>query len=152
LVRVAAVGLPAVVLLGLPWGVMAYLRRRPADMRPANTVWVKAPFGVGQGWWLGCWIDPDEQSNRCRIYDRDVHPSIVYEGRYLACDGESPVPLSELKIRPPRDPRNVWLRPDGVAVILQDGRLLVPAENHEDCSGIRAHLEDYHELPRRMPQ
>ncbi len=145
----ASAALPAVVLLGLPWGVLAYRTRRPADMRAENAVWVKAPttFGIGQGWWLGCWIDPDQRSNRCRLYDRQVNPPIVYEGRYLACGGKSPVPLTQLKIKPPRDPRNMWLRPEGIAVILQDGRLLVPTEYREDCTGIRAQLEDRHEFP-----
>ena len=151
LVLCASVALPAVVILGLPWAVSAYLTRRPANMPAETTVWVKAPliFGAGQGWWLGCWIDLDRQANRCRVYDPVVHPPIVYEGRYLACEGESPVPLGKPKIKPPHDFRDMWLHPDGVAVILQDGRLLVPTEDREDCVRIRARLEDRHELPTR---
>jgi hypothetical protein len=154
LVLGASVAVPAIVILGLLWAALAYLTRRPADMRAENTVWVKAPltFGSGQGWWLGCWIDSDQQSNRCRLYDRQVNPPIVYEGRYLVCEGQSPVPLNQLKIKPPDDPRDMWLRPDGVAVVLQDGRLLVPTVDREDCAKIRANLEDRHELPTQTSQ
>jgi hypothetical protein len=136
-------------LVGIPSWVNAYRTRRPADMRAENAVWVKAPviFRFGQGWWLGCWIDPDQQSNRCRVYDPIVHPSIVYEGRYLACEGESPVPLGQLKIKSPHAPRDTLLQPAGVAVILQDGRLLVPAESHADCAKIRTRLADRQEIP-----
>jgi hypothetical protein len=63
------------------------------------------------------------------------------------CDGKSPVPVNELKIRPLKDSVDMWLRPNGVAVVLQDGRLLVPAESYENCTKIRAGLEDRHELP-----
>jgi hypothetical protein len=149
-----AIGLSSVAIVGLPFVVEAYRTRRPPDMRAENSVWVKTPptFGLYQGWWLGCWIDTDQQSNRCRIYDPVVHPSIVYEARYVACEGESPIPLSQLKIKSPHDPRNMWLHPNGVAVVLQDGRLLVPAESYESCTKIRAGLEDRHELPAQAPQ
>jgi len=148
LIRIAMVA-----VIGIPFVVGAYRTRRPPDMRAENAVWVKAPatWGLYQGWWLGCWVDTDQQANRCRIYDPVVHPSIVYEGRYMACEGESPVPLSQLKLKSPRDPRSMWLRPDGVAVILRDGRLLVPAEDHADCAKIRAQLEDRNELPLTSP-
>ena len=139
----------AVVLVGIPLGLAAYRARRPADMQAANTAWVNAPavpFGFYHGWWLGCWVDPDQQSNRCRLYGPGLNPPTVYEGRYLPCEGKSPVPVSELKIRPLNDSVDMWLRPKGVAVLLQDGRLLVPAENYEDCTNIRARLEDRREL------
>jgi hypothetical protein len=145
----------AIVLVAIPLGLTAYRARRPADMPAANTVWINAPavpFGFYRGWWLGCWVDSGQRVNRCRLYAGDLRPSTVFEGRYLACDGESPVPLSELKIRPPSNSAAMWLWPDGVAVILQDGRLLVPAERRGDCAKIRTKLEDDHELPKRTAQ
>jgi hypothetical protein len=138
----------SIVVICLPVGLHVYRARRPIDMPAESTVWIKSPLPFG-GWWLGCWVDSDQQSNRCRVFDRIVNPSIVYEGRYVACEGDSPVPLRQLKIKSPRDSRDMWLRPDGVAVVLQDGRLLVPAEDRADCAKIRAQLEDRHELPRR---
>ena len=47
---------------------------------------------------------------------------------------------------------DMWLRPNGVAVILEDGRLLVPAENYGECSKIHAQLEDRPEHPAPVVQ
>jgi hypothetical protein len=144
------------ILILLPLSLTAFRARRPAEMPAANTAWIDAPavpFGYYHGWWLGCWVEPDRQANRCRLYGPALHPPTVYEGRYLAREGKSPVPVSELKIRPFRDSADMWLRPNfGVAVVLQDGRLLLPAENYEECAKIRTHLEDQHELPARAAQ
>jgi hypothetical protein len=145
----------AIILVGIPLAMNAYRARRPADMPAANTVWINAPavpFGFYHGWWLGCWVDPDQQSNHCRLYGPSLSPPVVYEGRYVPCEGASPVPLAQLKIKPPFDSMNMWLRPNGVVVILQDGRLLVPAKRRGDCLKIRADLEASRELPARAPQ
>jgi len=149
LLNLIAVGW-VIVLVAIPLGVMAYRARRPVDMAAANTVWIDAPavpFGFYHGWWLGCWVDQDQQSNRCRLYGPSLSPPVVYEGRYIPCEGKSPVPVDQLKIKPLSDSVNMWLRPEGVAVVLQDGRLLVPAESHGDCAKIRARLEQTQELP-----
>ncbi len=141
----------AIVLVLIPLGTTAYQARRPADMPAASTVWVSAPavpFGFYHGWWLGCWPDRDQQTNRCRLYAGGLNPPTVYEGRYVACEGKSPVPANQLKIKPFIHSENMWLRPNGVAVILQDGGILVPMENHDDCAKIRERLEDQHELSR----
>src|SRR5579872_6805702 len=97
-------------------------------------------------------MDADQQSNRCWLDGPSLHPPTVYEGRHLACEGKSPVPLKELRIRPPRESMDMWLRPSGVVGILEGGRLLVPAENYGDCEKIHARLEDQRELPVRLAQ
>lgn len=127
-----------VVLVVLPLGLTAYRARRPKDM-PANSIWIDAPpvpFGWYRGWWLGCWVDTDQQTNRCRLYDGNLRPAVVYEGKYVPCDGKSPVPQAELKLKAPADSTEMWLFP-GIVVFLEDGRLLVPAENSGDCGKIR---------------
>lgn len=146
------VGVP-ILMMGSCIAYTAFQARRPKDM--PNAIWIDAPavpFGFYRGWWEDCWLEPDQRANHCRLYAGDLHPPTVFEGRYLACDGESPVPLSLLKIRPPSQSAHMWLRPDGVAVILQNGRLLVPAERYADCATIRAKLEDENELPKRTPR
>lgn len=146
------VALP-IVLMASCVGYSAFQARRPKDM--PNGIWIDAPavpFGFYHGWWLGCWVDADQQSNRCRLYGPSFHPPTVYEGRYLACEGKSPVPVKEMIIRPPRESMDMWLHPNGVAVVLQDGRLLVPAESYENCAKIRAGLQDRHELPAQAVQ
>jgi len=139
-----------VALVGIPLVVTAYRARRPADMPAESTLWVDAPsvpFGFYHGWWLGCWVDSDQHSNRCRLYGPALHPPVVYEGRFLSCDGPSPVPVEALRVKPFSDSADMWVRPNGMAVILRDGRVLVPAESYGDCAKIHARLEEHHELP-----
>jgi len=142
-----------IVLVGLPLGLTAYRARRPSDM-PANSVWIDAPavpFGFYHGWWLGCWIDSDQQSNRCRLYGPGLHPPVVYEGRFVACETKVPVPVDQLKIKAPSDSMDMWMPSGGVAVILQNGDLLVPMGAERDCVTTRARLDERHELPVQTP-
>jgi hypothetical protein len=118
---------------------------------PANSIWIDAPavpFGFYRGWWLGCSIDSDQRANKCVLYKSDLHPPIVYEGRYLPCDGKAPVPVDQLKLKPCRDGSNMWVFP-GVIVLLQDGRFMLPEENLAKCDELRVRLEERHEVPPR---
>jgi hypothetical protein len=136
LIALIAVGW-LVVLVGIPLSLAAYRARRPSDM-PANSIWIDAPavpFGFYRGWWLGCW-DDGQHANRCRLYSGSLNPPVVYEGRYLPCEGKSPIPPAELNLKAPVDSSEMWVFP-GVIVFLQDGRLLVPVENFGDCDKIR---------------
>jgi len=130
-----------IVLVAIPLALAAYRARRPSDM-PVTSVWIDAPavpFGFYRGWWLGCWVDTDQQADRCRLYSGSLHPPVVYEGRYVPCEGKSPVPLTELKLKPPADSSDMWLF-TRMIVFLEDGRLLVPVENAGECEMIRQRL------------
>jgi hypothetical protein len=135
------VGIPALLMV-LSLGYLAFEARRPKDM-PLNSIWIDAPavpFGFYRGWWQGCWVEPDQQANRCRLYGPGLRPSVVYEGRFTPCEGTSPIPMGELKLKPPSDSSDMWIFPRFL-VFLQDGRLLVPVENAQDCPKIRQRLE-----------
>ena len=117
-------------------GYSAFQARRPKDM--PNAIWVDAPavsFGFCRGWWEGCWVESDQQTNRCRLYARGLHPPVVFDGRYMPCEGNSPIPMSELRLRPPSNSESMWIFP-GFVAFLEDGRILVPLENVRDCPKI----------------
>jgi hypothetical protein len=110
---------------------------RPSQM-PANSVWIYAPalpFSWHHGWWLGCWIDSDGRSNRCRLW---APSGIVYEGRYISCESRSPVLGSELQLKAPQDSTEMWVgvKTEAVvapAVFLQNGKALIPIESAKGC-------------------
>jgi len=122
-------------------GYSAVQARRPKDM--PNAIWIDAPavpFGFYHGWWEGCWLDSDQQTNYCRLYGPELNPPVVYEGRFMPCDGSQPIPMSELKLRPPQQNSEMWIFP-GFVAFLESGRLLVPTDKVSDCSKIRGRLE-----------
>jgi len=115
-----------------------------------NAIWIDAPaipFAFYHGWWEGCWLDPDGQTDHCRLYAPGLDPPVVYEGRFMPCDSGEPVPASELMLRPPHDSAHMWEFPRFI-VFLRDGRVLVPIENVSDCSKIREQLKNEAELER----
>lgn len=57
----------------------------------------------------------------------------------MPCNASQPVPVSELKLRPPHDNSDIWVFP-GFVVFLEDGRILVPVDEVSDCSKIRERL------------
>jgi len=67
------------------------------------------PFGFHEGWWLGCWLDCEQQTNRCRLYGPGLHPSVVYEERYGSCEGKALIPVDEVKLQAPSDASNMWI-------------------------------------------
>jgi hypothetical protein len=138
-----------VLLVGSSLGWKAYQARRPTDM-PPTSIWIDAPavpFGFYRGWWLGCWVDSAQPSNRCRLYGPGLEQAVVYEGEYIACEGKSPVPVSDLKLRPPRDSFDMWTRDSksemAPAVQLQNGVILVPVGTIQQCEKLRARLNHY---------
>lgn len=134
------VALP-IVLMASCLGYSAFEARRPREM--PNAIWIDAlpvPFGFYRGWWEGCWVESDQQANHCRLYARDLHPPVVFEGRYMPCGGTSPIQITELKLRPPARDESMWIFP-GFVAFLKDGRILVPLENVPDCTKIIERLE-----------
>jgi hypothetical protein len=118
-------------------GYSAFQARRPKDM--PNAIWIDAPavpFGYYRGWWEGCWVDSGQQTNHCRLYSREV----VFEGRFMPCEGKSPIPMTELKLRPPARSESMWIFP-GFVAFLEDGRILVPLENVPECPKVLERLE-----------
>jgi hypothetical protein len=58
----------------------------------------------------------------------------------MPCDGKSPIPITELKLRPPARSESMWTFP-GFVAFLEDGRILVPLENVRDCPKILERLD-----------
>ncbi len=127
------VGIPLLIVAG-SFCHSAFQARRPKDM-PSSSIWIEAPavpFGFYRGWWQGCWVEPDQKANHCRLYAPGLHPPVVYEGRFMPCGQNSPVPVNELKLRTPSDHESMWIF-SGFVVFLRDGRILVPVDNLRDC-------------------
>ena len=130
-----------VVLIASCVGYSAFQARQPKDM--PNAIWIDAPavpFGFYRGWWEGCWVESDQQTNHCRLYAGELRPPVVFEGRYMPCEGKSPIRMTDLKLRPPARGENMWIFP-GFVAFLEDGRILVPLENVRDCPRILERLE-----------
>jgi hypothetical protein len=122
-------------------GYSAFQARRPKDM--PNAIWIDAPavpFGFYRGWWEGCWVEPDQQTNHCRLYARGLRPQVVFEARYMPCEEKSPIQMTELKLRPPARNESMWIFP-GFVAFLEDGRILVPLDKVRDCPKILERLE-----------
>ena len=135
----AFVGLP-VLLVAISIGHSAFRARRPNDM-PSSSIWIDAPaapFNFYHGWWQGCWIEPDQKANHCRLYGPGLSDPTVYEGRFLPCGQNAPVPVSGLNLRPPYENESMWIFPRFV-VYLKDGRILVPIEDIKDCESLLSH-------------
>lgn len=64
------------------------------------------------------------------------------------CGGKVPIPVKELKLKAPRDSLDMWLH-ERIIVFLEDGRLLVPVENLDQCETIRNRLANGHESNSR---
>jgi hypothetical protein len=131
------IGLLAGFLIGRP----AWQARRPSDM-PANSIWIDAPavpFGFYRGWWLGCWIDSDRTSNRCKLWGSgDL--KVVYEGLYISCDDKSPVRADELQPSTQREVDWVGYSKGNIfapAVYLQNGKVLVPSDAPSACEELQ---------------
>jgi hypothetical protein len=130
-----------IILMASCVGYSAFQARRPKDM--PNAIWIDAPavpFGFYHGWWEGCWVDADQQTNHCRLYAGQSRSPVVFEGRYMPCEGKSPIPMSELKLRPPAHSESMWIFP-GFVAFLENGRILVPLENVHDCPKILERLK-----------
>ena len=129
------------LLIGFLIGRSAWQARRPADM-PANSVWIDAPavpFGFYRGWWLGCWIDTDRTSNRCRLWASDGLQT-VYEGIYISCNDKLPVPADELQPKSQKEIDWVGYSKGNIfapAVYLQNGKVLVPSETPRACEELQ---------------
>jgi hypothetical protein len=116
----------------------AWQARRPSDM-PHNSIWIEAPavpLGFYRGWWLGCWIDSDHISNRCRFWSSGGL-GVVYEGRSIftglripesAC-WTGPYSSSEMHLTPHRTLDWLWTSLTGMtAVRVFVGLMIRPGE------------------------
>jgi len=142
-----AVGV-VLLLVGSSLAWKAYQARRPSDM-PPTSIWIDAPFvpfGFYHGWWLGCWVNSAQLANRCRLYGPGLEQeAVVYEGDYIPCEGKSPVPANDLKLRPPRNSVDMWTSDSkgkmAPAVRLQNGVILVPVGTIHQCAKVRTQLD-----------
>jgi hypothetical protein len=138
-------GILAIYIVLAWWG--AQPSKRPANM-PSDSVWIDAPtlpFSWHHGWWFGCWIDADGVSNRCRLLAARSDNLVVYEGLYVSCDSNSPVPANELKIKAPVESMHMWVGINqsgdiAPAAFLQNGKFLVPVKAPHGCEVIKKNL------------
>jgi hypothetical protein len=105
--------------------------RRPRSVSP-NALFVlpnNVRFTLHKtGYWLDCWFDEQASVDRCRLTDEKGAGS--FEDVFLPCIGQTPLPQSELVLKP-RWTGQVWTRsPDkGInapVVYLEDGQVLLP--------------------------
>jgi hypothetical protein len=79
------------------------------------------------GYWLDCWFDKNANVDRCKLTDR--RGSGVFEDVFLPCEGQSPLPQSEL-VFDARWTGSTWTRSDnGVyvpTIYLANGDILLP--------------------------
>lgn len=134
----ALIGVIAVIAILRWWGGQPSLR--PSSM-PTDSVWIEAPalpFSWHHGWWFGCWINSDGLSDRRRLWSQGLENPIVFDGKYISCENQAPVPANELKLMPPPDSMQMWV---GVtsgevaapAAFLQNGKHLVPVASPHGC-------------------
>lgn len=71
--------------------------RRPSGLSP-NALHFEpsnVPFTLHQtGYWLDCWLDEHADVDRCKL--TDVKGNALFEDVFLPCEGQSPVPKSDL--------------------------------------------------------
>jgi hypothetical protein len=101
------------------------------------------PFRFRQpGFWLECWLDHGENVNRCKLTDESG--KVSYEDVFLPWPGHTPLPESELLIKPWTG--HAWIqscdkRINVPVVSVKYGQALVPrslyaqATHEEHCPG-----------------
>jgi hypothetical protein len=118
--------LAAVVLL---WE--GHSPRRPPGVS-SNALYVlpnNVPFTLHRtGYWLDCWFDKHAGVDRCKLTDGKGTP--FFEDVFLPCLGQTPLPQSELVLKP-RWTGQKWTRsPDkgtnAPVVYVEDGQVLLP--------------------------
>jgi hypothetical protein len=111
--------------------------RRPINLSPHALHFEPSnvPFTLHQtGYWLDCWLDEHANSDRCRL--TDVKGSALFEDVFLPCDGQSPVPQSDL-VFDARRTGYTWTGSyeKGVSVpviFLTNGQILLPRSAYEE--------------------
>jgi hypothetical protein len=104
------------------------------------------PFSWHHGWWLGCWIDGDGHSDRCKLWGAGLKNPVVFDGQYVSCETHFAVAADELKLKAPSDSMQMWV---GVpseerlapAIFLQNGEHLVPIEATHGCEELMEKLK-----------
>lgn len=105
--------------------------RRPRDVS-SGAIFVlpnNVPFTLHKaGYWLDCWFDKQASVDRCKLTDEKGAGS--FEDVFLPCIGQTPLPQSELVLKP-RWTGQVWTRsPDSrinsPVVYLENGQVLLP--------------------------
>jgi hypothetical protein len=130
--------------LGLRWW-SSFPPKRPSTVPPEAVFVFAPPKGEilplpKNGDWLNCWLDREQNVNRCRMSDEDG--ILEYEGVFSPSQGSSVMPNSELKIDVKRTgTRMQWvIFGDQIMPIihLRGGTILIPAEASEPA---KQHLE-----------
>ena len=81
--------------------------KRPSNV-PAEAVFAWG-LGVGlpapkRGYWVNCWFDSKQDVDQCRV--SGVNGKLIFEGVFLAYQGQSPISESDLVIDPEATNRN----------------------------------------------
>ncbi len=120
--------------------------RRPSGLSP-NALHFEpsnVPFTLHQtGYWLDCWLDEHADVDRCKL--TDMKGNALFEDVFLPCEGQSPVPKSNL-VFDARRTGYTWTGSyeKGIkvpVVFLVGGQILLPKSAYEeakktvDCSG-----------------
>ena len=103
--------------------------RRPRNVS-SNALYVlpnNVPFTLNKtGYWLECWFDKQASVDRCKL--TDDKGTVYFDDVFLPCEGQTPIPQSELVFKP-RWTGRVWTRSNGVnvpVVYLEDSQVLLP--------------------------
>jgi hypothetical protein len=127
--RVAVGTIIILAALALLWE--GHTPRRPRSVS-SSAIFVlpnNVPFTLHKtGFWLDCWFDKQASVDRCRLTNENGAGS--FEDVFLPCIGQTPLPQSELVLKP-RWTGQVWARsPDkriNVPVVyLENDQVLLP--------------------------
>jgi hypothetical protein len=112
--------------------------KRPPTL-PANAIYIETgvvPFKLRStpGKWLGCWYDPTDQADHCKITDENG--KLEYEDIFLPYKGQAPIPQNALIFDSQRT-GNLWTGSyeKGIRVpviYLTDGQILLPKTDFEE--------------------
>ena len=130
------VGAIFVVIAAVLWWAGS-MPQRPQTLS-SNAIHVQpsdAPLTVRlTGYWLDCWFDRNANVDRCKLTDR--HGSGVFEDIFLPCEGQTPLPQSELVFDRHRT-GSEWTRSDkGINVpnvYLANGQILLPRSLYQEA-------------------
>jgi len=112
--------------------------RRPRSVS-SSAIFVlpnNVPFTLHRtGYWLDCWFDKQASVDRCKLTNEKGTES--FEDVFLPCIGQTPLPQSELVLKP-RWTGQVWTRsPDkeinAPVVYLEDGQVLLPRSFYSEA-------------------
>jgi hypothetical protein len=113
--------------------------KRPHNF-PSNAIYIETgvvPFKIRStpGTWLGCWYDPTDQFDHCRLTDENGR--LKFEDVFLPYEGQGPIPQAALVFDTHRT-GTLWTGSyeKGIRVpviYLADGQILLPKAVFEEA-------------------